>query len=54
MCLELPWKLKKLTIIEEHEVSYLKSLALNVLVMPRFFSCLLHFLVKACDESVFL
>ena len=50
MHLELSWKLNKLTIIE---VSCLKSLTLNVLVMPRFFSRLMYFLMKSCDESIF-
>ena len=52
MHLEIPWKLNKLTVIEEHYVSCLKNLVLDVPIMPTFFSCLLHFLMKSCDESV--
>ena len=53
MHLELPWKLNKLTVIEEHEVSCLANIAFDVPVMPSFLSCLLHFLMKSCDEFVF-
>ena len=37
MRLELPWKLNKLSIIKEHEVSDIKNLSLDVLVMPNLF-----------------
>ena len=53
MHLELPWKLNKITVIEEYEVSYLKNIAFDVPVMPSFLLCLLHFLMKSCNESLF-
>ena len=37
MCLELPWELDEFAVIEEHQVSGLESLILNVSVMPSFF-----------------
>ena len=54
MHLEFPWKLHKLTVLEEDYVSYLKNLVLEMPVMPSFLSCLLHFLMESCDEPVFL
>ena len=54
MRLEIPWKLKESAVIEKYQVSDLENLTLNVPVMPSFFSCLLHFLMESCDESVFL
>ena len=53
MCLKLPWELDEFAVIEEHQLSDLESLILNVSVMPSFFSCLLHFLMESRDESVF-
>ena len=32
----------------------MEGLTLNVSIMPRFFSCLMHFLMEASDEFVFL
>ena len=53
MCLKLPWELDEFAVIEEHQVSDLESLILNVSVMPSFFSGLLHFLMESGDEPVF-
>ena len=54
MRLKLPWELDEFAVIEEHQVSSLESLILNVSVMPIFFLCLLKFLMEASDESVFI
>ena len=53
MCLKLPWELDEFAVIEEHQVSGLESLILNVSVMPRFFSGLLHSLMESSNEPVF-
>ena len=53
MCLKLPWELDEFTVIEEHQVSGLESLILNVSVMPSFFSGLLHSLMESSDEPFF-
>ena len=53
MRLKLPWELDEFAVIEEHQVSGLESLILNVSVMPSFFSGLLHSLMESSDEPVF-
>ena len=53
MRLKLPRELDEFAVIEEHQVSDLESLIINVPIIPRFFSGLLHFLMESGDEPVF-